>query len=72
MAQSALDDDLVKVSVLGINGEWLEKIPKLGDTVRMEVTGFVKAVGEEQVEEGDGARRRTTAKIKVNGVRVID
>jgi hypothetical protein len=71
MAQTALDDDLVKVSVLGINGEWLEDLPKLGDTVRLEVTAYVKATGEEQLEEGDGARRRQTAKLKVNGVRVL-
>lgn len=65
--QSALVD-MVKVTMVGVNGEWLENLPKLGEEIKLEVIGIVSMVGNEQNEDG---QRRKVVKIKALGVRVI-
>lgn len=65
--QSALVD-MVKVTMVGVNGEWLENLPKLGEEIKLEVVGLVSMVGNEQNEDG---QRRKVVKIKALGVRVI-
>jgi len=62
--------EMVKVSVVGINGEWLEEQPSLGETVKLEIVGFVRRVGTEALEGGDGGVREF-AQIKVTGVKRI-
>lgn len=65
--QSALVD-MVKVTMVGVNGEWLENLPKLGEEIKLEVIGIVSMVGNEQNEDG---QRRKVVKIKALGVNVI-
>jgi len=59
---------MVKVTMVGVNGEWLENLPKLGEEIKLEVIGIVSMVGNEQNEDG---QRRKVVKIKALGVRVI-
>jgi hypothetical protein len=60
--------DMVKVTMVGVNGEWLENMPKLGEEIKLEVVGIVSMAGQEQNEDG---QRRKVVKIKALGVRVI-
>lgn len=65
--QSALVD-MVKVTLTGVNGEWLEKMPELGEEIKLEIIGVVRAAGTEEMESGD---RRKFVGIKAVGVRKI-
>ena len=65
--QSALVD-MVKVTMVGVNGEWLSNMPKLGDEIKLEIIGVVSMAGQEQSEDG---QRRKVVKISALGVNVI-
>lgn len=65
--QSALVD-MVKVSLVGVNGEWLSELPELGSEIRLEIVGVVAMSGLEQTEDG---QRRKVVKIQAHGVKPI-
>lgn len=64
------ETDLVKVSIIGVNGEWLEDQPKLGESVKLEISGYVRRVGQEALEGDDGGVR-DFVQLKATGVKRI-
>ena len=60
--------DYVKVAVSKINGEWLEKQPRLGDEIVLHVVATVVETGRRLTDDGIQA----TAKLEVSGVTVVD
>jgi len=69
-SQDEMNLDMVKVSIIGINGEWLEDQPTLGEEVRLHVTGYVKQIGQESIEGKEG-RVRDFVQIKATGVKRV-
>lgn len=67
-SQKEMDLDLVKVTIVGINGEWLDQMPTLGETVTLQVTAYCKKVGQEAIE-GDAGVVRDFVQLKATGVK---
>lgn len=71
--QMTTDVAMGHCSVYGINGEWLEeaemKNMKLGDTVKIELTVYVKEKGRTLLDPSEKASREFV-KFQTSGVKV--
>lgn len=62
----------VKVSVVGINGDWLPDQPRLGEKVRLEVAATVVEAGKKLRDGERDGPTQDFVKLAVHGVTVID
>lgn len=70
--QQGIGVEYAHVSIIGANGEWLpvEDLPKIGETMKLEVIVYARKKGEEFLEGEDGGTRRFV-QLKSTGVKVI-
>ncbi len=61
--------DMVRVTVVGMNGEWLESVAKLGEEVKLEIVAHVDQLGNEVLADG---QKRKFLRFQVDGVRKIE